>query len=64
MLLAIIGVINVVYGAFCAMSQTDLKYVVGYSSVSHMGYVHPGPGGGRTASAFLARSSRCSRTAS
>jgi NADH-quinone oxidoreductase subunit M len=34
-----IGVINVVYGAFCAMSQTDLKYVIGYSSVSHMGYV-------------------------
>jgi NADH-quinone oxidoreductase subunit M len=38
-LIAIIGVINVVYGAFCAMSQTDLKYVIGYSSVSHMGYV-------------------------
>ncbi len=37
--IAIIGVINVVYGAFCAMSQTDLKYVIGYSSVSHMGYV-------------------------
>ena len=35
----VIGVINVVYGAFCAMSQTDLKYVIGYSSVSHMGYV-------------------------
>lgn len=38
-LLMAIGVINVVYGAFCAMSQTDLKYVIGYSSVSHMGYV-------------------------
>ena len=38
-LLAGIGLINVVYGAFCAMSQTDLKYVIGYSSVSHMGYV-------------------------
>ncbi len=38
-LLAVIGVVNVVYGAFCAMSQTDLKYVIGYSSVSHMGYV-------------------------
>lgn len=36
---AIIGVINIVYGALCAMSQTDLKYVIGYSSVSHMGYV-------------------------
>ncbi|MCL2504388.1 MAG: NADH-quinone oxidoreductase subunit M [Coriobacteriia bacterium] len=39
MLVAVIGAINVVYGAFCAMSQTDLKYVIGYSSVSHMGYV-------------------------
>jgi len=38
-IIAIIGVINVVYGALCAMSQTDMKYVIGYSSVSHMGYV-------------------------
>ena len=38
-LMAIIGLINVVYGAFCAMNQKDLKYVLGYSSVSHMGYV-------------------------
>lgn len=37
--IAIIGAINVVYGAFCAMNQKDLKYVIGYSSVSHMGYV-------------------------
>jgi NADH-quinone oxidoreductase subunit M len=39
MWLAVIGLINVVYGAFCAMNQKDLKYVLGYSSVSHMGYV-------------------------
>lgn len=38
-LMALIGVVNIVYGAFCAMSQTDLKYVIAYSSVSHMGYV-------------------------
>lgn len=37
--IAVIGAINVVYGALCAMNQTDLKYVIGYSSVSHMGYV-------------------------
>jgi NADH-quinone oxidoreductase subunit M len=37
--LGVIGAINVVYGALCAMSQKDLKYVIGYSSVSHMGYV-------------------------
>lgn len=38
-LIAIIGTINVVYGALCAMKQADMKYVIGYSSVSHMGYV-------------------------
>ncbi len=37
--LIILGIINVVYGAVAAMGQRDLKYVVGYSSVSHMGYV-------------------------
>ena len=37
--LIILGIINVVYGAVAAMGQKDLKYVVGYSSVSHMGYV-------------------------
>jgi NADH-quinone oxidoreductase subunit M len=34
-----LGTVNVLYGAVSAMSQGDLKYVVGYSSVSHMGYV-------------------------
>ena len=34
-----LGTVNVLYGAWSAMGQTDLKYVVGYSSVSHMGYV-------------------------
>lgn len=33
------ALINVVYGAFIAMVQKDLKYVIGYSSVSHMGLV-------------------------
>ncbi len=36
---AIFGVINIVYGAFAAMAQTDFKKLVAYSSVSHMGYV-------------------------
>jgi NADH-quinone oxidoreductase subunit M len=31
--------VNVVYGAYIAMTQTDFKYVIGYSSVSHMGLV-------------------------
>jgi NADH-quinone oxidoreductase subunit M len=34
-----IACINVVYGALAAMAQVDLKYVVAYSSVSHMGLV-------------------------
>ena len=34
-----IACINVVYGALSAMAQTDLKYVIAYSSVSHMGLV-------------------------
>ena len=34
-----LGTVNVVYGAISAMGQKDLKYVIGYSSVSHMGYV-------------------------
>ena len=37
--LVIMASINVLYGAISAMGQTDFKYVIGYSSVSHMGYV-------------------------
>ncbi|HLG19444.1 MAG TPA: NADH-quinone oxidoreductase subunit M [Bdellovibrionota bacterium] len=36
--LAVMGAINIIYGAFCAMHQTDIKKLVAYSSVSHMGY--------------------------
>jgi NADH-quinone oxidoreductase subunit M len=38
-LIGTIASINIVYGALSAMAQTDLKYIVAYSSVSHMGYV-------------------------
>ena len=37
--LAVIGVINIIYGALVAMAQTDLKKLVAYSSISHMGFV-------------------------
>ncbi len=37
--LAVLGVISIVYGAYCALGQTDFKRMVAYSSVSHMGYV-------------------------
>jgi len=38
-LVGTIACINIVYGALSAMAQTDLKYVIAYSSVSHMGIV-------------------------
>jgi NADH-quinone oxidoreductase subunit M len=38
-LVGTIAVVNIVYGALSAMAQTDLKYVIAYSSVSHMGIV-------------------------
>jgi len=37
--LAALGTWNIIYGAFCAMAQRDLKKLVAYSSISHMGYV-------------------------
>jgi NADH-quinone oxidoreductase subunit M len=37
--LAVLGMINIVYGALVAMAQTDFKRLVAYSSVSHMGFV-------------------------
>jgi NADH-quinone oxidoreductase subunit M len=37
--LVLFTLVNIVYGALVAMAQTDLKYVVAYSSVSHMGIV-------------------------
>jgi NADH-quinone oxidoreductase subunit M len=37
--LAIIAVLSIVYGAFLALAQKDIKKLVAYSSVSHMGFV-------------------------
>ncbi len=37
--LAIFGTINIVYGAFVCLAQKDLKKLIAYSSVSHMGFV-------------------------
>ena len=37
--MALLGTINIVYGALVAMAQTDFKRLVAYSSVSHMGFV-------------------------
>jgi NADH-quinone oxidoreductase subunit M len=38
-ILAVLAVISIVYGAAVAFAQTDLKKLVAYSSVSHMGFV-------------------------
>jgi NADH-quinone oxidoreductase subunit M len=37
--LAILGFINIVYGALVAMAQDDFKKLIAYSSISHMGIV-------------------------
>ena len=37
-----LALVNIVYGAFIASVQTDFKYVIGFSSVSHMGLVAMG----------------------
>jgi NADH-quinone oxidoreductase subunit M len=36
---AILAVVGILYAAAVALRQSDLKYVIGYSSVSHMGFV-------------------------
>ncbi|MBR8830292.1 MAG: NADH-quinone oxidoreductase subunit M [Chlorogloea purpurea SAG 13.99] len=37
--LAIIGVVSVIYGALSAIAQKDIKRMVAYSSIGHMGYI-------------------------
>jgi len=46
--IAVFGAINIIYGAFCALAQKDLKKLVAYSSISHMGYVLLGLAAGNT----------------
>jgi NADH-quinone oxidoreductase subunit M len=37
-LVGVLAVIGIIYGAFCALAQDDVKKLVAYSSVSHLGY--------------------------
>lgn len=37
--MATLGMISIIYGAFCAMAQDDFKKLIAYSSISHMGIV-------------------------
>lgn len=48
--LAILAVSNIVYGAFVALAQTDLKRLIAYSSLSHMGYIILGIAAGTVSS--------------
>jgi NADH-quinone oxidoreductase subunit M len=43
-----VGAVAIVYGAFVCVAQTDLKRLIAYSSVSHMGYVMLGIGAAAT----------------
>lgn len=38
-IIATTGTISIVYAAFCALAMTDLKKMIAYSSISHMGFV-------------------------
>lgn len=43
-ILAFIGVLNLLFGAFIAFIQTDFRFMIAYSSVSHMGFILMGLG--------------------
>jgi NAD(P)H-quinone oxidoreductase subunit 4 len=38
-ILAVLGVVNIIYGAFASFAQSNMKRRLAYSSVSHMGFV-------------------------
>lgn len=39
---AVLGLVNLLWGGLCALRQTDIKVMIAYSSVSHMGMVYLG----------------------
>lgn len=47
--LGVLAIVSIVYGAAVALMQTDMKKLVAYSSISHMGYVMLGIASGTTA---------------
>jgi NADH-quinone oxidoreductase subunit M len=38
-LMAVLSIVAIIYGAYMALAQVDLKKLIAYSSVSHMGFV-------------------------
>ena len=57
--IAAFAVIGIIYGALVAMVQPDLKKLVAYSSVSHLGFVVLGSLRDERAGARRGRSTRC-----
>ena len=53
-----LAVVSIIYGACLALVQTDIKKIIAYSSISHLGYVMLGLDQPRPASASRARSCR------
>jgi NADH-quinone oxidoreductase subunit M len=47
-LMAALAIANILYGAYCALHQKDLKYMIGYLCISHMGVVLLGIATGTT----------------
>ena len=56
--LVTLAVVSIIYGACLALVQTDIKKIIAYSSISHLGYVMLGLVEPRPASASRARSCR------
>ncbi|MCD4702763.1 MAG: NuoM family protein [Methanosarcinaceae archaeon] len=44
-IMGVLGAVSILYGAFLALAQKDLKRMIAYSSISHMGYVTLGCAG-------------------
>ena len=59
-----LAVIGIIYGAVVAMVQTDIKKLVAYSSVSHLGFVMLGLFALQPCKEFKAAFIKCSITAS
>ena len=57
-----LSVIAVVYTSLVAFRQTDIKKLIAYSSVAHMGFVTMGIFSGNAAGRAGRASSRCSAT--
>ena len=57
-IIALLSLVAIIYGAFVAMAQTDLKKLIAYSSVNHMGYVTLGCAVAAATSLGMSESSR------